>query len=103
MNTAFLSGAHSESLQAIRDGDPMADYFNAKAEKAVVRKAIVTGKPLKPVYRGPAAPPNRFRIRPGYRWDAIDRGNQFEHDLLKRISDKGSMKEDEYRWSVSDM
>jgi pre-mRNA-splicing factor CWC26 len=90
-------------LQAIRDGDPMADYFNSKAAKATERVAVETGKPLKPVYRGPAAPPNRFHIRPGYRWDAIDRGNKFESDLLKKLNHSGSMKEEEYRWSVSDM
>merc|ERR1712000_92482 len=46
----------------IRDGDPMAEYFAAKQaekEKDVVKKS---GKPAKPIYRGPAPPPNRFHI-----------------------------------------
>jgi hypothetical protein len=57
----------------------------------------------KPLYSGPTPPPNRFHIRPGYRWDAIDRGNGFENMLLKKMSDKNSFKEDEYRWAVADM
>ena len=60
-------------------------------------------KKSKPLYNGPAAIPNRFHIRPGYRWDAIDRGNGFESVLLKKISSKTSFREDEYKWSVSDM
>lgn len=60
-------------------------------------------KNSKPVYNGPCPTPNRFNIRPGYRWDAIDRGNGFENLLLKKISSKQSFKDDEYKWSVSDM
>jgi pre-mRNA-splicing factor CWC26 len=76
-------------------------------------KEAVTGGPdgssgpsrrsSKPLYSGPTPPPNRFHIRPGYRWDAIDRGNGFENILLKKLSDRSSFKEDEYRWAVSDM
>lgn len=46
---------------------------------------------------------HRFRLRPGYRWDAIDRGSGFERKVLLRMSERGGAKEDEYRWSVSDL
>jgi pre-mRNA-splicing factor CWC26 len=105
----------------IRDGDPMAEYMmrqEAKKQKKHEKEqgkdvksadaelqAPVKNKPSnkKPVYTGPAATPNRFHIRPGYRWDAIDRGNGFESKVLLRMSEKSNSKEDEYKWSVSDM
>lgn len=89
--------------EAIRDGDPMAEYFASKREKSIVEVAVRTGKPLKPTYKGPPPAPNRFGIRPGYRWDGIDRGNKFEHKLLTSSNSKNALQEDEYRWSVSDM
>ena len=45
----------------------------------------------------------RFHIFPGYRWDGIDRGNKYEHKILTKSNDRTALKEDEYRWSVSDM
>jgi len=92
-----------EKKSVIRDGDPMAEYFNSIRDKTEQEVAVRIGKPLKPRYRGPAPAPNRFGIAPGYRWDAIDRGNAYESGLLKKVSDRGSLKEDEYRWSTADM
>ena len=89
---------------AIRDGDPMAAYLSqrpSKPERSM--SAVRAGKRLKPIYKGPAAPPNRFNIAPGYRWDAIDRGNGFEHKVLLKMNEKTAFKEDEYRWSSADM
>ena len=81
----------------LREGDPMAKYFEKKMEK---KEQIVqfdeTGKEIKkrPVYKGPIPTPNRFGIHPGYRWDAINRGNGFEHKLLTKLNDKNSLRED---------
>jgi pre-mRNA-splicing factor CWC26 len=98
----------------IRDGDPMAAYFqNKKVEddgKSKSNKSRVSGdkeqaniKSRKPLYKGPLPPPNRFKIMPGYRWDAVDRGNHFEHKLLVKASEKVSYREDEYRYLASDL
>lgn len=101
----------------MRDGDPMARYFEKKREKEECNREVeedreetnhqIAGstriKKKHPVYSGPMPAPNRFGIKPGYRWDAVDRGNKFEHKMLIFISDKASLKEDEYKWSVSDL
>jgi pre-mRNA-splicing factor CWC26 len=99
--------------EVIRDGDPMALYFAKKKEKELEDEKSRAGShedgvesvlvPKKPSYKGPIGAPNRFRIMPGYRWDGIDRGNKYEHKILTKANDRTALKEDEYRWSVSDM
>lgn len=91
----------------------MAEYIASKRTKQQSQQTSsssssstsqqTNSKRSKPLYRGPSAPPNRFNILPGYRWDAIDRGNGFENLLLKKLSSRQSFKDDEYKWSVSDM
>jgi pre-mRNA-splicing factor CWC26 len=102
--------------EVIRDGDPMAEYFMKKKEQDDEQQTKVAGgaggssssssipvKPRKPRYKGPVGLPNRFGLLPGYRWDGVDRGNQYEHKILTRANDRAALKEDEYKWSVADM
>lgn len=99
--------------ELIRDGDPMAQYFIQKQSTSNssnstsqdnVNASYNTNKKRKyPIYKGPLPPPNRFQIQPGYRWDAIDRGNQFEKRIMTKMNSSLSLKEDEYKWSVSDL
>lgn len=107
--------------ETLRDGDPMAEYFLKKKERQAaleeendqshddrytaqedVNNINRKGK-RKPLYKGPIPTPNRFGIMPGYRWDAVDRGNKFEHRVMTKINNKNSLKEDAYKWSVSDL
>ncbi|KAJ2026159.1 Pre-mRNA-splicing factor cwc26 [Coemansia sp. S85] len=71
--------------------DPALKFLeNKKASKAVY-----------PQYTG-YAPPNRFGIRPGYRWDGVDRSNGFEKDTFKRQASAAARKAEEYSYSVAD-
>lgn len=61
------------------------------------------GKRLKgrPVYQG-AATPNRYGIRPGYRWDGVNRGNGFEGERFKAINRRERNKGLEYSWQMDE-
>nr|CAB3226498.1 BUD13 homolog [Phallusia mammillata] len=82
--------------EAMRDGDPMAAYITKK-KQAKSKTADL------PKYRGPPAPPNRFGILPGYRWDGVDRSTGFEKKYFDSISNREANKNDFYKWSVNDM
>ena len=84
-----------QHLRAVeRDGDPMAQFLAKKKAKT---------QPSRPVYRGPAAAPNRFGILPGYRWDGVDRSNGYEKKYFEKHNKTLAVSEEAYKWSVSDM
>ncbi|KAJ4382400.1 Pre-mRNA-splicing factor cwc26 [Didymella sp. IMI 355093] len=69
--------------------DPAAGFL--KKKKA---GRSITGKPL---YTG-AFQPNRYGIRPGHRWDGVDRGNGFESEWFKSRNRKANIEKLEYQW-----
>ncbi|KAK4314546.1 hypothetical protein Pmani_014167 [Petrolisthes manimaculis] len=86
----------NEQLKVIaRKEDPMLEYMMKKETRTGNQSA-------KPVFKGPF-PPNRLNIRPGYRWDGVDRSNGFEKRWFEHQNNKKAHAEDAYKWSVSDM
>ncbi|XP_067662520.1 BUD13 homolog [Haliotis asinina] len=81
-----------------REGDPMAAFLKKKKKKN--KDPNVKERPK---YSGPAPPPNRFKIMPGYRWDGVDRSNGFEKQIFAKMSEKRATEKLAYKWSVEDM
>lgn len=76
-----------------RWNDPAANFL--KKKKA---GRSITGKPL---YKG-AFQPNRYGIRPGHRWDGVDRGNGFESEWFKSRNRKADVEKMEYAWQMDE-
>lgn len=77
------------------------DRWNDPAMGFVKKKKqgrSVTGKPL---YQG-AFPPNRYNIRPGHRWDGVDRSNGFEKEWFKSRNRRADVERLEYAWQMDE-
>lgn len=81
-----------------RVDDPMLQYMRRKKKEEMKAKGYVE----KPTYNG-QFPDNRFNIRPGYRWDGVDRSNGYEKKYFSMINSKKSIEEEAYRYSTEDM
>ncbi|XP_076237579.1 uncharacterized protein LOC143181180 [Calliopsis andreniformis] len=79
-----------------REGDPMLEYIKQKQIKEGKRK------PDRPAYGG-SYMPNRFGIKPGHRWDGVDRSNGYEKKWFEAQNAKVARQEEAYKWSTSDM
>ncbi|XP_068157584.1 BUD13 homolog isoform X1 [Drosophila tropicalis] len=78
--------------------DPMLEYMRAKRKKLDKQ----AGKPEMPKYEG-SFPENRFGIRPGYRWDGVDRSNGYENRWFNKQNERVAIQDEAYKYSVEDM
>ncbi|XP_014611935.1 PREDICTED: BUD13 homolog [Polistes canadensis] len=79
-----------------KEGDPMLEYIrNKKIKEGKI-------KPDELRYQG-SYMPNRFGIKPGHRWDGVDRSNGYEKKWFDAQNAKTALQEEAYRWSTADM
>ena len=84
---------NAELKERERWNDPAAGFL---VKKKSGRSA--TGKPL---YKGAFAP-NRYGIRPGHRWDGVDRSNGFEKKYFAARNRRENVKDLEYAWQMDE-
>ncbi|XP_058807447.1 BUD13 homolog [Phymastichus coffea] len=84
-------------LRAVeREEDPMLAYIKEKEIKEGKRA------PDKPKYEG-AYMPNRFGIKPGHRWDGVDRSNGYEAKWFEAQNSKKANEKEAYEYLTADM
>jgi pre-mRNA-splicing factor CWC26 len=110
--------AEAERKQEERDGDPMAEYFAKKRKKEKKQdksssaasnsngnssSSSSASRSSKPSYTGPSPAPNRFNIAPGFRWDAVDRGNGYEKKVMLAVNKRAADGDSRYSASVAQL
>ena len=87
----------------VKDVDATVEMLAAdEPEKEEIEETLETIRSRRPMYEG-APWPNRYRIRPGYRWDGVDRGNGWEEKRFKLAAERQAMQVTKYHYSVEDM
>jgi len=104
--------------EELRWDDPMAQYIAERQAEREVEEAGKHGGRRKKAggsgggegavvkvrnkeYAG-AAPPNRYGIKPGWRWDGVDRGNGFEKEWFQARGRKARNENLEYQWAMDE-
>lgn len=86
-------GLNEELRGRVRWEDPMAGLVGARGGE----REGEGGR----VYRG-GFMPNRYGIRPGGRWDGVDRGNGFEKGYFAARNRRRNLKELDYAWQMDE-
>lgn len=97
----YLTFARGKNDEELNDEMKDTDRWNDPAAQFVKVKEKKKSKSGKPLYQGTAMP-NRFGIRPGYRWDGVDRGNGFEKRWFEARNKKRDMEEMKYAWEMDE-
>ncbi|CRG88622.1 hypothetical protein PISL3812_05653 [Talaromyces islandicus] len=77
------------------------DRWNDPAAQFLTSKKSGTSATGKPLYKGGFAP-NRYGIRPGHRWDGVDRANGFEKEWFQARARKERRGNLEYEWQMDE-
>lgn len=77
------------------------ERWNDPAMQFMESKKKDTSRMGRPLYAGHAAP-NRYGIRPGAKWDGVDRGNGFEADWFKARNQRSRLEALSYAWQTDE-
>lgn len=88
---------NEELKERERWNDPMAQLLTTKKSSTKSGKSKSSGK----TYQG-AFEPNRYGIRPGWRWDGVDRGNGFERKWFAARNKQKDREALEYAWTLDE-
>lgn len=89
---------NDEMKEKERWNDPMAKLLTTKkTSSGKAGKSKASGKS----YQG-AFEPNRYGIRPGWRWDGVDRGNGFERKWFAARNKAKDREALEYAWQMDE-
>ncbi|KAJ6262853.1 Pre-mRNA-splicing factor [Drechslerella dactyloides] len=75
------------------------DHWNDPALGFIKSKSAGESKAGFPLYKGAFAP-NRYNIRPGHRWDGVDRGNGTEAMFFRKSNERRDRVQQEYAWEM---
>ena len=90
---------NEELKERERWNDPMAQLMASKKDSGGGGKG--KGKRGGKTYQG-AFEPNRYGIKPGWRWDGVDRSNGFEKKWFQARNKAQNRKELEYHWEMDE-
>lgn len=113
--TADDTELNEQQKEELRWDDPMAAYMveraaekeaeelakNPRQRRKAKDDADAPAMVQKKVYMGAAAP-NRYGIKPGWRWDGVDRGNGFEKEWFQARGKKQRNENLEYQWAMDE-
>jgi pre-mRNA-splicing factor CWC26 len=77
------------------------DRWNDPAAQFLVKKSKGKSVSGKPIYQGAWAP-NRYGIRPGHKWDGVDRGNGWEGERFKALNRRTRNKDLDFAWQMDE-